>query len=209
MALIEKMQHNFPSLNIFIPVTTLEVIDIGNGGDTVTCSAQNVVDMQWSVSYSGIRRDVDLDMILDSVNQELAVTGGITMSSALISQSPNSIRSVMRTAPVSSGRQRVQVEFVCFGRTGFGGTFEEVASISTLILPDTIMLDTPTTTLDTPTTMASETADPLDRTSELATFVCTLHTHLLAIIYMLHNLHHFPLMCMNLEDKVLFEAHLH
>ena len=110
------------------------------------------------------------------------------MSSALISQSPNSIRSVMRTAPVSSGRQRVQVEFVCFGRTGFGGTFEEVASISTFILPDTIMLDTPTTTLDTPTTMASETADPLDRTSELATFVCTLHTHLLEIIYMLHNL---------------------
>ena len=183
-------------------MTTLEVIDIGNGGDTVTCSAQNVVDMQWSVSYSGIRRDVDLDMILDSVNQELAVTGGITMSSALISQSPNSIRSVMRTAPVSSGGQRVQVEFVCFGRTRFGGTFEEVASITTFILPDTA-------TLDTPTTMASETADPLDRTSELATFVCTLHTHLLEMIYMLHNLHHFPLMCMNLEDKVLFEAHLH
>ena len=120
-------RENVPSLNIFIPVTTLEVIDMGNGGDTVTCSAQNVVDMQWSVSYSGIRRDVDLDMILDSVNQELAVTGGITMSSALISQSPNSIRSVMRTAPVSSGGQRVQVEFVCFGRTRFGGTFEEVA----------------------------------------------------------------------------------
>ena len=166
---------------------------MGNGGDTVTCSAQNVVDMQWSVSYSGMRRDVDLDMILDSVNQELAVTGGITMSSVLI---------VMRTAPVSSGGQRVQVEFVCFGRTGFGGTFEEVASITTFILPDTA-------TLDTPTTMASETTDPVDRTSELATFVCTLHTHLLAIIYMLHNLHHFPLMCMNLEDKVLFEAHLH
>ena len=121
------------------PAASLELNTLGDGSRTLLCSAQNVVDMRWKVRYSETSTVYSLDEILDSAEEDIVVTEGITLSSTVSSQSLERIKSTMSVAPSSDDGQQVQVTFVCSGSRGSGETFRNRA-IVTAILPD------PTTT---------------------------------------------------------------
>ena len=133
------IQILFSSLSVSIAAGPLNVNTFGDGTTTLVCSADGgVVNMQWSVSYSGMSRAIDLDTILASATENLTVTEGITLSST------RRMDSIQSTMTISSGSNRVAsvlVTFVCSGRTQSGGSTRRFRNTATV----TVALPNPTT----------------------------------------------------------------
>ena len=126
-----KVTSSFP-----YTATSLDVTTLGDGSAMLTCSAEDVLNMQWSVSYFEMNQNIDLDTIQDSATQDFTITDGITLSSTV--NSPN-IESTMRVISQSgNGVQPTRVTFICSVRTQSGGDFRnENTIIAALVNPTT------------------------------------------------------------------------
>ena len=152
---------------------SLEVNTLGDGSSTLLCSAQNVVDMHWKVTVSEMRSTVySLDEILDSAEEDILVTEGITLSSTVSPQSLERIKSTMSVAPSSDDGRRVRVTFVCSGSRRSGETFRNRARVTAILpVPTTTTANEqettpPGSTASSSPTMTSEDSDSTEGTSE-------------------------------------------
>ena len=115
----------------------------GDGTTDLTCSAQGVINMQWSVSYFGMTQNIDLNTILDSATEDFTVTDGITLSSTFNS---GNIESTIRVISQSGkGVQYTWVTFVCSGKTQFGGNFWKGNAIVAALANSTTPSEVPET----------------------------------------------------------------
>ena len=128
--------------------------------------------MRWKITISETSTVYSLDEILNSAEEDIVATEGITLSSTVSSQSLEKIKSTMSVAPSCDDGQRVRVTFVCSGSRRSGGIFYNRASI-TAILPDpttTTVNEQETTppgsTASASPTMTSEDSDSTEGTSE-------------------------------------------
>ena len=131
----------FANLNFITPflslAATIVTNTLENGGETVTCSAQNVRDMRWSIRSfaTHIHEFVGFSTIIRSATQDEVIVPGITLSSVVITGLSNGIySSVQSTMTVSpSLRQRGGITFICRGRilddNNFYNSFFEQADI--------------------------------------------------------------------------------
>ena len=130
--------------NMLFSLAALYVNTFGDGTTVLTCSAQDVLDMQWSVSYFGMTQNIDLDTILDSDTEDFTVTDGITLSSTVYYN--RDITSTMSVISQSGdGVQRTQVTFVCSGRTWFDRNFRNENTISATLANPTTPNEVPDT----------------------------------------------------------------
>ena len=111
---------------LFSLAAVVDVNTFGDGTAILTCSAEGVINMQWSVSYFGIIQNIDLETILASATEGFKVRDGITLSSTA---NFGNIMSTMSVSRSGGGVQSTQVTFVCFGRTQSGGNFRHVNTI--------------------------------------------------------------------------------
>ena len=134
---------------LFSLATYVNVNTFGDGTTVLTCSAQDVLDMQWSVAYFGMSQNIDLDTILDSDTEYFTVTDGITLYSTVYYDRfyyNKDIESTMRVISQSgNGVQRTQVTFVCSGRTRSGGNFRNENTISATLANPTTPSEVPET----------------------------------------------------------------
>ena len=125
----------------------------GDGIATLTCSAQGVRDMQWSVSYFGMDQNIDLDT---TQAEYFTVTDGITLSSTVNYNRVyydydrfyynKDIKSTMSVISQSgNGVQRTWVTFICSGRTQSGGNFTLENAISAALANPTTPSEIPET----------------------------------------------------------------
>ena len=127
---------------------SLSVDTFGDGISTLTCSAEGVRDMQWSVSYFGMTQNIDLDTIQDSAIEDFTVTDGITLSSTVYYGNIESTMSVISHS--GSGVQTTQVTFVCYAITksgGYMGRFRKERTITLALANPTAPSEVPETSL--------------------------------------------------------------
>ena len=99
---------------------TIETDTLENGDMTVTCSAQDVLDMSWSVrlTFPYSSEDIYFSTILQSSSEDVDITNGITLSSAITSVSEFYYSTVESTMTISSSlNQMGAITFICEGQT--------------------------------------------------------------------------------------------
>ena len=107
-----------------------------NGAATVTCSAQDVLDMRWIITGFPIAESVDFYTILRSGRNTVAIVEGITLSSMVSNEYDRPYSSVQSTMTVSSSlSQQDDVTFICSGHDYYYKSFFERAIISSNNFP--------------------------------------------------------------------------
>ena len=132
---------NFTTSLLYLSLAANIVTDTLEKGETrVTCSAQNVKDMRWTVNSIPIRiyEFVDFSTILRSAAQNEVIIPGITLSSVVVTGQLygiySSVQSNITVSP--SLRRRGDINFVCSGSIlddddNFYEYFSEQAEIET------------------------------------------------------------------------------
>ena len=111
---------------------TIETDTLENGDMTVTCSAQDVLDMSWSVqlTFPYSFEDIYFSTILQSSSEDIDIINGITLSSAIASVSEFYYSTVESTMTISSSlNQMGAITFICKGRT-IDWPFYEIERVS-------------------------------------------------------------------------------
>ena len=100
---------------------------LDNGDMTVTCSAQDVIDMRWSIHTFPFSNSAtaDFNKILRSGVEDVEIAQGITLSSEIATVSQSYYSTVSSTMTVSSSlSEQGEIDFYCVGHTQWEPIFE-------------------------------------------------------------------------------------